>query len=225
MIWIHPSQLTWWQTALRSSAANLIFWHIVTLAPLTLIWMLTENMTRLSQTCTRRWRSDAMRLRSFIVDTNKHFHKLPPFFFMCLNGVFAWLQPANSDWERWSSLGRETIQRGQSFLSVPERWNLRSNWLIWHWLVPSCVSASCNHRHNKGRLRGWPLRATPSSPGSALSAGCTVWPVLLRFVNGAVVVFAWDKRRALGEMDGDLIVSNRRAFTRWAPGPGNCNSH
>lgn len=57
-----------------------------------------------------------------------------------------------------------------------------------------------------------------------MAAGRSAWPVPLHSVNGAVVVSAWDKRRALGKMVAGLIVSNRSVFTRWDLGPENCNS-
>lgn len=130
-----------------------------------------------------------------------------------------WLQSAGAAREHRSTLGSDIIRCGQSLFSAAERKKRRTNGFIWHWLVSRCVAASWNHSHNKSRLRGWPLCATPRPA----RARCSRRGVQSRPPSALLMELLQPVPASGGEM---LIVNKRGAFTRWdPPGPGNCNSH
>lgn len=130
-----------------------------------------------------------------------------------------WLQSAGAAREHRSTLGSDIIRCGQSLFSAAGRKKPRTNGFIWHWLVSRCVAASWNHRHNKSRLRGWPLCATPRPA----RARCSRRGVQSRPPSALLMELLQPVPASGGEM---LIVNKRGAFTRWdPPGPGNCNSH
>lgn len=140
--------------AYSSSAVNLIFWHIVTLNHSSFGICSADQTWRLIPDST----SSSWIWANFFTTFSQPFLLKQSWCMTCASQL--WLGALELTWQRNDALWPIVP-------SCPWKKNLRSNWLIWHWLVSSCVTSAWNHRHNKGWLRGWPLRVT-ACPAQAL---------------------------------------------------------